>query len=65
MAIGAAGVLLDKSLHMSGEVYQAMQSRGFAGEMYTLDDFCWRGRDTMALVGFLVAAAGTFWLGRR
>ncbi len=65
VAIGAVGVLLDRSLHMSGEVYQAMQSRGFAGEVYSLDDFCWRGRDTVALLGFLMAAAGTFWLGRR
>ena len=65
MAVGAAGVLLDRSLHMSGEVYQAMQSRGFAGEVYTLDDFRWRGRDTVALLGFLAAAAGMLWLGRR
>ena len=64
VAVGAAGVLLDKSLHLSGEVYQAMQSRGFAGEVYTLDDFRWRGRDTMALLGFLAAAAGMLWLGR-
>ena len=63
VAIGAVGVLLDKSLHMSGEVYQAMQSRGFAGEVYTLDDFHWRGRDTTALLGFLALAAGMLWLG--
>ncbi|HZY42694.1 MAG TPA: cobalt ECF transporter T component CbiQ, partial [Anaerolineae bacterium] len=38
--IGAsAGALLGKSLHLSGEVYLAMQSRGFRGYPRTMDTF--------------------------
>lgn len=57
VAGGAAGVLLGRSLQLSGEVYEAMRSRGFRGESYTLDPFEWRRRDTLALAGFLAAAA--------
>lgn len=57
IAGGAAGVLLGRSLQLSGEVFQAMQSRGFRGESYTLDPFRWRRRDTAALAGFVTAAA--------
>ena len=63
VAAGAAGVLLGKSLQMSGEVYQAMQSRGFRGETHLLDDFRWEGRDTVALAGFGAAAALALWFG--
>ena len=63
VAAGAAGVLLGKSLQMSGEVYQAMQSRGFRGEIYTLDDFRWQRRDTYALAGFFAAAVLALWAG--
>lgn len=60
---GTAGVLLDKSLALSEEVYQAMQSRGFRGEVYTLDDFRWQRRDTAALAGFFAFATLALWLG--
>ena len=63
VAAGAAGVLLGKSLQMSGEVYQAMQSRGFRGEVHTLDDFRWQRRDGYALAGFFAAAALALWVG--
>lgn len=38
VAVASVGVLLSKSLHLSGEVHLAMQSRGFRGEVYLLDD---------------------------
>ena len=63
VAAGAAGVLLGKSLQMSGEVYQAMLSRGFRGEVYTLDDFRWQRRDTYALAAFSAVAALALWAG--
>ena len=65
IAAGAAGVLLGKSLQMSGEVYQAMQSRGFRGEVHILDDFRWRGRDSIALAGFFGVVALALWGGLR
>ena len=40
-----------------------MQSRGFRGEVHTLDDFQMRTRDWLALAGFVVLAALVFWLG--
>ena len=65
LAASVAGVLLGKSLHLSEEVYQAMQSRGFRGEIYTLDDFRWQRRDGFALAGFCLAVTLlALWLGR-
>jgi cobalt ECF transporter T component CbiQ len=63
MAGAAAGVLLNKSLQLSEDVYLAMQSRGFRGEAYTLHDFHMERRDWMAAAGFAVAAALAFWGG--
>jgi cobalt/nickel transport system permease protein len=40
-----AGTLLSKSLHLSGEVYLAMQSRGYRGRPRTLDTFQMRAYD--------------------
>ncbi len=65
IASSTAGVLLTKSFHLNNEVYMAMQSRGFRGEVYTLDDFAMNRRDWFALGGFLLAALFTFWLGRQ
>lgn len=64
LAAASVGVLLSKTLQLSGDVYMAMQSRGFRGEVYTLDEFAMRGRDWAALAGFLSAAALAFWFGR-
>jgi len=41
----------------------AMQSRGFRGEVYTLDDFVMRRRDWAALAAFLMIATLAFWFG--
>lgn len=39
VAVNSAGVLLSKTSQLSGEVYLAMQARGFRGEVYLLNDF--------------------------
>ena len=46
-----AGVLLGKSLQLGGDVFLAMQARGFQGNARTLDDFRFRRRDWLALAG--------------
>lgn len=65
LAAATSGVLLSKTLLLSTDVYAAMQSRGFRGEFYTLDDFKLRARDWLALVIFLTTALILFWLGRQ
>lgn len=64
IAAASVGVLLTKSFYLNSEVYLAMQSRGFRGEVYTLDEFAMRPKDWLALAFFLVIAALAFWLGR-
>jgi cobalt/nickel transport system permease protein len=64
LAGASVGVLLGKSIQLSNDVYMAMLSRGFRGEVYTLDDFLMRPRDWVALVIFLAGAVLAFWLGR-
>jgi len=64
LAISSSGVLLHKTLHLSGEVYQAMQSRGFRGEVYLLNDFRMRSRDWFAAGAFATSAAAFILLGR-
>jgi cobalt ECF transporter T component CbiQ len=64
MAVASAGVLVGRTCQLSGEVYLAMQARGFRGEVYLLDDFAMRRRDWMALAGFLALAAVAAWAGR-
>jgi energy-coupling factor transporter transmembrane protein EcfT len=65
LAAGSVGVLLSKSFYLHSEVYLAMQSRGFRGEVYTLDDFLMRRRDWLALGVFLLIAGFAFWFGRQ
>lgn len=64
LAISSSGVLLNKTLHLSGEVYQAMQSRGFRGEVYLLGDFEMHTRDWIAASFFSALAAACILLGR-
>ncbi|MGH9359314.1 MAG: cobalt ECF transporter T component CbiQ [Terriglobia bacterium] len=64
VAAASAGVLLSKSLQMGEDVYAAMQSRGFRGEVRTLDDFRLRWSDAFALAILLALALAAFWLGR-
>ena len=65
LATTSAGVLLGKSLHLSQEVFLAMQSRGFRGEVYTLDEFQMRPRDWLALAAFATLTGLALWFGRR
>ena len=65
MAGAAAGVLLNRSLQLSEDVYLAMQSRGFRGEAYTIHDFRMQRLDWAAGAGFAAAAALAFWGGFR
>jgi cobalt/nickel transport system permease protein len=64
LAGASVGVLLSKSIQLSSDVYLAMLSRGFRGEIYTLDDFQMQVRDWLALAGLLAVAVLAFWLGR-
>jgi cobalt/nickel transport system permease protein len=64
LASSAAGVLLSKSVQMSGEVHQAMRSRGFRGEIHLLEDFRARAGDWCWLAGFGLVAAASLWYGR-
>jgi cobalt/nickel transport system permease protein len=58
------GVLLAKSLQVSGEVYLAMQARGYRGEVYVLDDFAMGRTDWVALASFAAVTAVAVWAGR-
>jgi energy-coupling factor transporter transmembrane protein EcfT len=60
----SAGSLLAKSLHVSGEVFLAMQARGYRGEVHLLDDFVMRRADWLARASFAAAAAIAVWIGR-
>ncbi len=64
IAVNSAGVLLSKTFQLSGEVYLAMQSRGFRGEVYLLNDFRMRAADWAALPALLIFIAAACWLGQ-
>jgi cobalt/nickel transport system permease protein len=63
LAAASVGVLLGKSFQLSNDVYMAMQSRGFRGEVFTLDEFQMQRSDWGALIGFIVVAGIAFWFG--
>ncbi len=60
----SAGALLTRSLDLSGDVYLAMQSRGFRGYPRTMDMWKMRALDWAWGAGMLVVAAVAIWLGR-
>jgi cobalt/nickel transport system permease protein len=64
LAVSGAGVLLTKTFQLSGDVYLAMQSRGFRGEVYLLDDFQMKRLDWMAVTAFAALASAAVWTGR-
>ena len=64
LAVASGGVLLTKTVAMSGEVYLAMQSRGFRGEVWLLDEFQMGRRDWAALTLFAAASAAAILAGR-
>ena len=59
-----AGVLMSKSIDLSQDVYLAMQSRGYRGDVYTLNEFRMRARDWIVLFVFFAIAVVAVWLGR-
>jgi cobalt/nickel transport system permease protein len=61
-AIG--GTLLTKSLDLSGEVYLAMQSRGFRGSIVTLRPFKMQARDWVWLTALAVMVLASILLGQ-
>jgi cobalt/nickel transport system permease protein len=63
-AIAGAGVLMSKTMQLSGDVYLAMRSRGFQGEVYALDEFRTAWFDWLVLAVFLTIAGAAFWWGR-
>jgi len=64
MIASVAGTLLGKSLNLSGEVYIAMQSRGFQGRHITLRPFHMRATDWVWAVLLSGFAAACIWIGR-
>lgn len=64
VAAASVGVLMGKTFQLSNDVYLAMQSRGFRGEVYTLDEFQMQPRDWLALALFIIVAVFAFWFGR-
>lgn len=64
VATASVGVLLSKSFQLSNDVYLAMQSRGFRGEIHTLDEFRATPRDWFALAAFVAVAGAALWAGR-
>ncbi|MBO0856924.1 MAG: cobalt ECF transporter T component CbiQ [Chloracidobacterium sp.] len=63
-ATSCIGVLLGKSLQLSSEAHLAMISRGFRGEVYSLDEFAMRPRDWMALAAFAGLIIIAIWTGK-
>jgi cobalt ECF transporter T component CbiQ len=64
MAARTAGVLLSKSIDLSEEVYLAMQSRGFRGEMQLITEFRMQLLDYLGLAACLAIACAAAWMGR-
>jgi cobalt ECF transporter T component CbiQ len=64
MVARTAGVLLSKSIDTSSEVYLAMQSRGFSGEVQVLSDFRMTMWDYAGLLFFIAVGSLAVWVGR-
>jgi cobalt/nickel transport system permease protein len=65
MIARTGGVLLSKSVDLSHEVYLAMLSRGFQGEVRLLKAFQMRAADYLAGCLFLALSIAAIWMGRR
>ncbi len=64
LAAASAGLLLSKSIQLSGEVHLAMQARGFRGDVRLLDEPILEPKDWVALAAFASAAGAAIWFGR-
>jgi cobalt/nickel transport system permease protein len=63
LATASAGVLLGKTMQLTGDIHLAMQARGFRGEVRLLDDVALRAADWLRLSAFAGIAAGAVWWG--
>ena len=61
IAASSVGVLISKSLQLSGDVHLAMQSRGFRGEVRLMDNFEAKTSDWVWLGGFAALAGAAVW----
>jgi cobalt/nickel transport system permease protein len=61
IAASAGGVLLTKTMWLSEEVYLAMRSRGYRGEVFLLDSFRMRMRDWAAVTVLPAIACLPLW----
>jgi len=64
VAARTAGVLLSKSFALSNDVYMAMQSRGFRGDVQVLSHWRLTMWDWVGLLSFLFAGSLAVWMGR-
>ena len=64
VTVRTAGVLLSKSVELSNEVFLAMRSRGFRGDVKILSEFRMRAWDYLGLATFLAAGSLAVWIGR-
>ena len=55
---------MSKTLQLSGDVYLAMRSRGFQGEVYVLDEFRTAWLDWVMLAVFHYSRLLALWFGR-
>jgi cobalt/nickel transport system permease protein len=63
LAAATVGVLLSKSFQLSNDVFMAMQSRGFRGEVYILDEFALSTRDYVAMPVIALICGLGIWFG--
>ena len=64
LAASTAGVLLGKTIQLTGDVHMAMQARGFRGEVRLLDDLKLRRYDWLRIAAFFTVASCAVWWGR-
>lgn len=64
LAVAGIVVLLGKTFELSSEVYLAMLSRGFRGDVDTLDEFSMTGRDWVGILVLPGLAALAIYFGK-
>jgi len=64
LAAASVGVLMSKTMQLSGDVYSAMLARGFHGEVAIFEDFHTAALDWIMLTLFAAIAGAAFYYGR-
>jgi energy-coupling factor transporter transmembrane protein EcfT len=64
LVVSSSGVLLSKSIQMSDDVYHAMTSRGFRGDIHVLEDFQMTPADWTILSAIVLLSAFLLLAGR-